>query len=329
LKIKYAYIVFHLPFPFPRIEEPFRFDEKTELHTTTVADEFEGDRAKHWQEWLGSLTWERLSSPQYVLSTWIETEKPDVLDNENEILRAKISTIFKILPLVGPFVPPDDAFLFSGQGIIENDHTKAVDIRSFTEIKNWTRSLFHGQDEVFKWAKDELYRREILESWRSCYGHFNNFFVQNKANRQLLEGYRSFEEALRGNQLEFKMPNLVRTLECVIDCWGQDQFAKRVLHLLGQPNTSLPFSISSNTEELLKDLYQLRNDCSHGKIFAYSLEKKLGRAPEEELIAKYEFLAEWAARKILNDSFTNQSVLQHSGDRDTLVKAWQNELIKP
>lgn len=330
MKIKYAYIVFHLPFPFPRIEEPFHFDETTTIRTTTVTDEFQGEGSKHWSDWLGSLTWERLSTPQYLLSTWMEAKTPEVLDHENELLREKVSMIFRALPLVGPFRPPDDAYLFSGQGIIENGHPKATDIRSFTEIKIWTRAMFYSQWEEFTaWAETELYRPETLETWRNCSNHLVDLFRKASSYRQILEGHRSFEEALAGTQLEFKIPNLVRTLECVIDCWGQEQFAKRVLHLLGQPANSLPFSISSNAEELLKDLYQLRNDCSHGKIFAYSLEKKLGRAPDENLVAKYEFLAEWAARKALNDSFTNQSVLQHTSNRDVLIEAWKNGIIRP
>lgn len=70
------------------------------------------------------------------------------------------------------------------------------------------------------------------------------------------------------------------------------------------------------------------HNCSHGKIFAYSLEKKNGSPPTNSLVAKYEFLAEWATRKILTDSFTNSSILAYATDRDTLVKAWKDGLIE-
>lgn len=330
MKIKYAYIVCNLPFPFPRIEAPFQFDESTSIRTATVTDEFRGDGAKHWSDWLGSLTWDRLSSPQYIISTWMKTETPEVLNQENETLREKVSTIFRSLCLVGPFRPPDDAYLFSGHGTIENGHPRAADIRSFTEVKVWTQAMFYGQwDEFTKWAEGGLFRAETLETWKTCSEHLFYLFRKGADHRQILEGYRSFEEALAGTQLEFKIPNLVRTLECIIECWGKEQFAERVLYLLGPPDPSFPFTISSSTEELLKDLYQLRNDCSHGKIFAYSLEKKSGRAPEDKLIAKFEFLAEWAARKVLRDSFKNATVLQNTSNRDVLIEAWNKGKIQP
>lgn len=242
MRIKYAYVVFHLPFPFPRIEEPFHFDESTTIRTTTVTDEFEGDGSKHWKGWLGSLTWERLSVPQYLLSTWMESDTPEILDQENETLRTKVSTIFRALSLVGSFRPPDDAFLFSGQGIIADGHPKATDIRSFTELKIWTKAMFYNQwDEFADWAETALNNLNTLETWKACSKDLNDLFSKPTSHRQILEGHRSFEEALAGTQLEFKIPNLVRTLECIIDCRGQVEFAKRVLQLLGQPDVKLPF----------------------------------------------------------------------------------------
>jgi hypothetical protein len=117
-------------------------------------------------------------------------------------------------------------------------------------------------------------------------------------------------------------------MECIIDCWGYQEFSKRVLHLTGMLPTSLPFAVSTNSQSLLEDLYQLRNDCSHGKPFAYSIQKKTGKAPENALVARYEFIAEWAVRKILNDSFVNPTILAATTDRDTLVAAWKSGTIK-
>lgn len=327
MKIKYAYIVLnHMPFPFPEIGEPFYFDDTTVIRLTNVSTEFLGEDSKHWADWLGTITWERLTQPQYVLATWIETNTPDVLDDENKFLSDKVSTIFRSLKLAGAFAPPDEALLFAGYGVIENGFPKAMDVKSYTDHKTWTRSMFSREDDFFDWAMNNLSTREILDKWKSYSEHLNNLFNEKK-NRQLLEAFRSFEEALSATQLEFKMPNLVRALECIIECWGKDQFAERVLFLLGHMDKSLPLEISTDTSELLKDLYQLRNDCSHGKFFAYSLEKKIGSPPTDSLVATYEFLAEWAARRILTDSFTNSSILNYATDRDTLVKAWGDGLI--
>lgn len=330
--VKYAYIIFSLPFPFPRLKLPFTFDASTELKEGSVKEQVECPDSKHWAEWLGTLTWEAVCENQLLLSTWAQSDKPEILDQENQALQAKVSTIFRILPLVAPLRPPfSDVFMFSGKGVVTQKGLLAQDIRSFSRVNTWTRSYYneHHWDEFHDWAQAKVMSPALLDEWKTCYSHYQKLFVLGKANRQLFEGYRSFEEAMKGTQLEFKIPNLVRALECVIDCWGFKDFATRVLFLTGVPDRSLPYSIATDTEALLQDLYKLRNDCSHGKPFAYSLEKKLGKPPEGELVAKYEFLAEWVARKVLNGSFMNASILQHTHNRDSLVDAWSKGLIKP
>jgi len=332
MAVKYAYLIFSLPFPFPREINTFRFDESTQLYEGNIRDQIHGPNSKHWQDWLGSLTWETLCKNKLILSTWSESENTEVLDKENAALLEKISTIFRILPLLAPLSPPfDEVFIFSGKGTLSPKGLCAEDIRSFSRVECWTRSYYneHHWDNFYKWAENEVTNPSLLDTWRICYLHYNQLFIQGGNNRQIFEGYRSFEEAMRGTQLEFKMPNLVRALECIINCWGAEAFAKKVLFLTGLPSQTLPYSIATNTEELLRDLYQLRNDCSHGKPFAYSLEKSLKKTPDGELIAKYEFLAEWAARKVLNDSFINSTILQYTHNRDALVSAWDNNLIKP
>lgn len=221
MKIKYSYIVLnHMPFPFPEIEVPFYFDDTTVIRLTSVAAEFLGEESKHWADWLGSIIWEVLTQPQYVLATWVETHTPDVLNAENKFLSDKISTIFRSLKLTGEFAPPDEALLFTGQGVIENGFPKAKDIKSYTDHKTWTRAMFSRDDEFFDWAVSNISTRSILDKWKTCSEHMVSL-IETKKNRQLLEAFRSFEEALSATQLEFKMPNLVRALECIIARMGK------------------------------------------------------------------------------------------------------------
>lgn len=330
-QVKYACIVFSLPFPFPEVSTPFNFDQETELITDSIKSQIEGPDSKHWSEWLGSLTWEALSQNQLLLSTWAKTINPNVLDQENQDLQNKVSTIFRILPLIAPLCPSfEDVYLLSGKGIISDSKILIKDIRTFSRVNLWTRSYYneHYWNEFHDWATASNWPQNFLNDWLTIYQKYENLFIQKKTNRQLFESYRSFDEAMRGTQLEFKMPNLIRAIECVVDCWGYKQFAERTLFLTGVPDPTMPYQIATNTKELLQDLYQLRNDCSHGKPFAYSLEKRFSKSPGGSTVAKYEFLAEWAARKILTTSFTNPSLLQHSSDRDTLVNAWKKNLVK-
>lgn len=330
--IKYAYLVFNLPYPFPHTFKSFSFDAKTQLLRTTLKEQIEGPESKHWSEWLGSLTWDVLSDNNLVLSTWMETETAAISNQENIDLVQKLLSIFRVLPLAAPLRTPDEAFVFSGQGTHTAHGLSAKDIRTFTNVDCWTNSFYcskEGWDEFANWADTHLNESEILNSWKICYEHYHNYFVVEKKRRQLIESYRSFEEAMKGTQLEFKIPNLVRAIECIVDCYGAKDFADKVIYLIGTPLQTLPFSVSSSTKDLLEDLYQLRNDCSHGKHFAYSYQKKFAKLPDEITVAKYEFLAEWAARKILVDAFNKSSIHSYTEDRDILIDAWKKKLIQP
>lgn len=332
MKIKYAYLVFNLPHPFPYPIKPFNFDKTTELKEGDIKDQIEGPDSKHWEEWLGSLTWNRITENKLILSTWTETKTPEILDEENNKLQSKLLSIFRILPLIAPLTPPfEEVFIFSGKGTISANGLLAENIRAFSKVNCWTRSYYneHHWSEFHEWAKNKVMKPTLLDSWKSVYNNYQKLFINNNNNRQLLECYRSFEEAMKSTQLEFKIPNLVRAIESVVVCKGFKEFADLTLYLTKEPDSLLPYSISTNTKSLLQELYHLRNDCSHGKIFAYSLEKKLGKAPDATIIAKFEFLAEWAARKILTDSFMNTTILQNTKNRDTLVDAWKNQKIQP
>ena len=332
MNVKYAYLVFSIGFPFPEVENPFKFDDRTELRAASIKDQVEGPDSKHWPEWVGSLQWEALCRCKLVLTSWMPTDNPEVVDGENEELRSKVLGIFRVLPLVAALTPPfEDCFLISGKGTFANGELKASDLRSFSRVNKWTRAYYneHQWNEFTEWAKDEVKHPTLLNRWKTTFDHFHRLLETGTNNRQLVECFRSFEEAVKTTQLEFKIPNLVRALECVIDCYGYKQFSQRVLYLLGQLPASLPFSVSTNLATVLEDLYQVRNDCSHGKPFAYSIEKKYAKPADSAVVAKFEFVAEWAARQILNDSFVNQTILQATTDRDTLVTAWKTGSIKP
>lgn len=95
MKVKYSYLVFSLGFPFPEVEQPFQFDDYTDLKTSSLEDQIEASESKHWKEWIGSLQWDALCQNKLLLATWQKTEKPEILDGENEALNSKVLGIFR------------------------------------------------------------------------------------------------------------------------------------------------------------------------------------------------------------------------------------------
>lgn len=328
MKVKYAYVVFNHAFPFPKLDQPFRFDQSTELRFGTIKQQIENPNSEHWPKWIGSIRWETICENKLVLSSWVKTETPDILNGENKDVSSKVANIFRLLPLAGSFIPPwTETFLLTGHGTYTQNGVVAEDIRSFTEITTWQRPYFSDNEffpEYSTWAETALQTQDSLARWKECYEHFDALLIRSTNYRQLLEGYRSFEEAMKSSQLEFKIPNLVRAIESLAVCWNNKEFARNTLSLTGPLNTNLPFSVSTGTRRLLRDLYQLRNDCSHGKPFGYSLQKKINPDQLRAFIAQYEFVAEWCARKIIIDSFRNQTMLNVCNDHEVLAKAWRD-----
>ncbi len=331
MNIKYAYLIFDLSHPFPSIEHPFYFDETTYIQTASLSNDFKSEQSIHWVGWLGTIVWDSLSHPQHIIKTWKTTVTPGIFDEDNLNLKSKVTEIFNSIKLVGPLKAPSRACILTGDGILKDGLLVASTIKEFTEMKTWISAFFfqNWDDDIINWTKGQVGGTHVLDVWKRCWNKLVNLLKNQTDYQQLVEAHRSFEEALSNSQLEFKIPNLVRALECIVDCWGNLQFAERVMYLLGHPDTSLPFEISENTDVLLQDLYQLRNDCSHGKIFAYSMEQKLHRMPSDREIGRYEFLSEWAVRKLLNDSLQNPIMLQISKNRATVESAWKNQLILP
>ncbi len=330
--MKFACLVFELPAPFPHLKERYSFDANTDLFKGSVKELIQTSDSNHWKEWVGSIAWDSLNqNSKLILTTWQNSKVPEVLDSENESLQNKLLTIYRILPLVGPISPPvNEGFIFSGDADRKDGKLQFKNIRTYSRVNSWTRSYFseHYWKELFDWTKHEFTVPELLNSWGSSYNSFNLLFVQLKSNTQILEAFLSFEEAMKSKRLESKITSLFRSIECIVECYGRNQFSQRLISLIGVPSEKCPYGVWHNTSDLLRELYELRNDCCHGKPFAYSLYKKLKGAAPGSLIAKYEFLAEWATRKLIIDSFSNKSVLTHTHKYEDLVHAWEQSLIQ-
>jgi hypothetical protein len=333
MRVKYAQLLFVLPFPFPRVDTSFQIDEKTRLFSGTILDQLEDPESKFWPEAIGSMSWDSMCDTQYIFSTWapaVSEATLEVQNDEDEALKNNLKFLFRLVRLVDFFAPSiDDAIAVSGTATLSGNDVSKISIKSIDRLVQYVPSLYYSEfwDEIHDWLDTNVHKMEKIEDLKKIFLQFQNIFIKNSSNRQILEGFRSFDEAMRATQMEFKIPNLVRAIESIICCWKKESFADKTLSLVGHPDSSMPFEIAQNTRELLLDLYELRNDCSHGIPFAYSLEKKIKQRPDDRLIAKYEFLAEWAARKVLNKAFFDDKLLAHTHDRDDLQEAWNKNIF--
>ena len=325
MKVKYAIAAFHAAYKLKPFSKATYFDDRTFVVTSKISIFTKSDIFdSHWKEWIGSLRWEELNRDcDTLLVTWKETASPDILDCENQQLTSRLFELVRMLPAVTPycFSHNDHIFSLSGQGKFENERLLISDLREFSAWPTFRKPMFLDPEMKFECPFFEP--EKFATDWPNLAAQIESRIMREK-NRQLLESYRSLEEAFRTNQLEFKIPNLVRAIECLIDCNGAADFSKKVAKFNGAPPNESIFSLSENYENKLKTLYQLRNDCSHGKEFGWSLQNKTPSEFSKETVAAYECLAEWSARKAFRRALFDRSLGEIFIDRKTLIEGWRN-----
>jgi hypothetical protein len=324
MKIFYSVLSFQSSYKIKPINPPFEFDKQTFWVSGNFSDFTDENFANTWKEWLGSTRWYELTKNcSDFICTWQNETNALTYTDGTSNLESKIIEINRALPTVTShcFSYTDNLFLISGSGQLVNGKIKIEDISTFSNINSYQIAYFlnneHGLD-------DPLFDQSaMLEHLKSNYEKIDNK-IFNLKNKQLLESLRSFEEAFRTRQLEFKIPTLVRAIECIIDCWGAEQFALRIIDFIGMPEKEEYFKMNSDYKDRLLDIYKLRNDCSHGKDFAFSL-KLSGKEPTNYEIARFEYILEYTARKVFKKAINDESLGDIFLTREGLERYFKNK----
>jgi hypothetical protein len=322
MKCKYALAAFRASYKWKPITEPFWFDDSTFIVSDKITKFLEnGVFEPHWRDWLGSIRINELTQDcDTIIVTFKPSDRPDVLDQGNKALSARVSNLIRTLPLATAYnsASSNGFFLMSGQALSSASSIVFKDIRESGLIPNFVRPHYLGSESQYECPFFEA--DSFLTTWRDL----DRLIISKVSleNRQILECFRSFQESFSGSQLEFKVPNLVRSVECLIDCRRADDFAAKVSGFIGSPPMESTFSIHSGFKEHLVALYQLRNDCVHGKPFGYSLGKN-GSDVNSDSASFYEALAEWVARETLKYALARSELVYAFKDRGSLERAWR------
>jgi hypothetical protein len=328
MNVKYAVKLIYSLFPIP-LDPNFNFDDSTRFFKGSLKEAIETSESKHWKEWIGSLAWDQITQDNCIILTSVPTEKPSVLDEENKNLSNKLFDVYRVLPLVQPlYYPHNEIITLTGAGKLENGELRFFDVREVSRNRPYRDSGYLRHHSLIgheKFTYDS--NPQFFGEWKRTYDLFALHFRSGNILDQLLESYRSFEESFNSVHLEFKIPNLVRSLECILGLkrgQGAGHFADRILKLL--PGLLVPFP-SIDIKLQLLNLYQLRSDCVHGKKIAWSLKKELKDKFSDQVVYEYEFLAETVAREILKIAMRDKNIWQYLGAREEIEEAWDQGKI--
>src|SRR5262249_1843368 len=129
---------------------------------------------------------------------------------------------------------------------------------------------------------------------------------------------------LNNRLYDFKFPNLVRAIESIIGLkagQGQSAFSRRADMFLAKPELQFAFE-DGMTRKMLKESYQIRNDCMHGKPFGWSLGGRKRHPILKEKSQMYEYLLETAARGAIRTALTDAELLEAFSHRTKLDELW-------
>lgn len=278
------------------------------------------DQLGFWREWLGSIRWAELSERSRMVLVTEPSTSADVTDGQNERLSARVLDWHVALALVSgnarPFTQP---YLLTGAASGGDLRTVA----NFSSPSPLKRPFYCSLAELWLGADAEVRPfQEHLDQWCEAV----RLLAANPVGPLVAHGLRSLVHAFSQPSLEFRIPAFVRAAETVLALpkknGGATKFAERAATVLGtKPH---PVLEGCAVADLAKDLFELRNECVHGKL---PFEKAMEGGTPAVAAARLEALAERIAQTALWTALRSHEAFLCS--RTELEKAWLEGRFPP
>lgn len=307
------------------IEKDLEFAPDVDLITTTLSELVDRDRTAHWERWLGELAWRDASTRQSMLLTRVPTDRPGVLDADNQKAIRRLEQCWYGLHLAEPRIGrPTGPFRYlSGASA---DTRRLADVRSTGEFRESVQALCLDTAEYHEHisARPDPW----IERWRAADASLSSAGGLSELPILLGLGLQSFAEGREARFLEFRIPAFVRAAESVVALpsgSGKKQYASRVRaianHLL-DGHSFLRWR-GDRVGLRLQELFDIRSKCVHGM------------APFDEMMtasdagrlhaARYEYAAELVARELLLWAIRHPRRDELFRDRGALEQAWAQQ----
>jgi hypothetical protein len=278
-----------------------------------------------WREAFGTFRWDRISG-RHLCWMRTATATSEATNAENESLMHDAWAAWHAYDLRRPHWRSGDVlWAVSGTAREESGIFLPHSLASWNDFPELFNAYYSERDD---YAPARPLSTSWIEDWLHTFDILSRPTDPSYALGDAIEmALFSFMEASKTRTLEFKFPNLVRAIEAIIAIprhQGKETFASR----------AAPFAQAAMQEpavqahgmaagDLLRELYQLRSDCVHGKWVL----RDMKRAGRDDHVAALEFVAMTAARNAILWAIDNRSRLQAMTTRDLLEDAWQRGVL--
>jgi hypothetical protein len=293
-----------------------------------LSDLIDATEVSHWKEWLGEIDWRFYDRDVRLVLVSMQSHMAEVIDAENKLLRERVGLAFYAMLLAGPARP------FSG--VAQRVHGEALSlspvklksIRGKENIEGIERPYYDSRPAFIRLlqATPGLLKDPYLDRWVYLVGRLDHL-LRAGLPKILSVAFAAFQVALTRDSLEFAVPELVRTVECIVGLprgKGGKQFADRAMRIARRLHGHW-YVGGNDLQARIEELYQHRSDCVHGKVPFHTL-LSAGTAGEDEA-ARLGYLAEALARESLLWVLGNEQNFPLFNDRQTLETAWSTNQL--
>jgi hypothetical protein len=247
-----------------------------------------------WKAWLGEIDWRFFEQEHRLVFVSMPSATAEVINGEEHQLRDRLGLAYHAMLLTAPRNPfYGVSRLVYGEALSGTPPVQLKTIRgkqNLDEIQRPyfdTRTAYHQRLQSAPTRVKDLY----LDRWANLVPVLERARAGG-LSRSLVIAFDAFHIALTRPTLDFAIPELVRSVECIIALskgMGRKEFAARALQLSPQVRNDWYVGGKGN-EKRAKGLYRHRSDCVHGKVPFEDLLSQ-GTVGEDEA-ARFGYLAE-------------------------------------
>lgn len=306
----------------PTGEEPFQLGQDAWTFERPFDALFDAKDIEHRRSWVGFVEWSRMTGAARLVSLRYPSERLNVIDHENQAIQQRLEQIRLALLLTGPNgLVSGETWVFDGQAANGEWDGPLSGIQTSARHSRIVRPLYTTLPafaDLRPWPRETGW----LERWK---GMLEKLSVASRGGYPPLLFFAliAFDRAFEPYAIEFKVPDCVRSAEAVLGLprngGGRREFARRVFALLPELEQDQYLGGAAIGDRLMQ-LYDHRADCVHGKI-PFAKLKDLGADGEDEA-AKFDYLAEYIARGVLNRALEHPRMREVLADRAVLESAW-------
>ena len=253
----------------------------------------------HWREWLGTIRTDNVRDCTLFLLSKLPTSTPDILDEENNILKQRVWNFYVGLLLASPFASSHEPVVLTG-----SRRGAEIDIRQHTDLLSPVPCVFRPYPAVasrdLKLAADLGEKLSLFPAAQVPGGHWRLFrtldiYVKARTIGDIVDRLHQYCRCIDG----LILPSAGET---------KKQFKSRTELFIGPRH-----------HELMGEIYDVRSAVEHLHENRYL--EGFDREVRLDLLKK-EAIIEYVARKTLAKVIGTPAFWQHFGNTTALGQFW-------